>query len=148
MDTNQTDGEKAWQQLHKNSASNIEQVLEANPTNKLLYGRLQPSRKLSKLDEPDMRDSAGEVGRSSLVMYSCGSLQMVEQRQGGQLELTYSRSLYIWNIALRTCWKRWTIGRGGERGSEISVLMARHDDDTYIYMNGFSIKWPRMFGMP
>ena len=24
-------GEKAWQQLHKNAASNIEQVLEATP---------------------------------------------------------------------------------------------------------------------
>ena len=25
------DGEKAWRQLHKNAASNIEQVLEATP---------------------------------------------------------------------------------------------------------------------
>ena len=30
-----------------------------------------PSRKLSKLDEPDTRDTAGEVGTSSWVMYSC-----------------------------------------------------------------------------
>ena len=29
MDANQTDGEKAWRQLHKNAASNIELVLEA-----------------------------------------------------------------------------------------------------------------------
>ena len=29
MDANETDGEKAWLQLHKNAASNIEQVLEA-----------------------------------------------------------------------------------------------------------------------
>ena len=29
MDANKTAGEKAWQQLHKNSASKIEQVLEA-----------------------------------------------------------------------------------------------------------------------
>ena len=29
MDADKTDGEKAWQQLHKNAASNIEQVLEA-----------------------------------------------------------------------------------------------------------------------
>ena len=29
MDANKTDGEKAWLQLHKNAASNIEQVLEA-----------------------------------------------------------------------------------------------------------------------
>ena len=43
----------------------------------------QPSRKLSKLDEPDMRDTAGEV-----VMYSRGPLYMDEQRQDDQLELT------------------------------------------------------------
>ena len=31
MDANKTDGEKAWQQLHKNAVSNIEQVLGAAP---------------------------------------------------------------------------------------------------------------------
>ena len=29
MDANKTNEEKAWQQLHKNAANNIEQVLEA-----------------------------------------------------------------------------------------------------------------------
>ena len=29
----------------------------------------------------------------------------------------------------RTCQRRWTIGRSGERGSGISVLAARHDDE-------------------
>ena len=31
MDANKTAGEKVWRQLHKNSASNIEQVLEVTP---------------------------------------------------------------------------------------------------------------------
>ena len=31
MDANLTYGEKVWQQLHKNTASNIEQVLETAP---------------------------------------------------------------------------------------------------------------------
>ena len=31
MDANKTAREKAWQQLHKNAASNIEQALKANP---------------------------------------------------------------------------------------------------------------------
>ena len=35
----------------------------------------------------------------------------------------------LWNVDLRTSQKRWTIGRSGERGSGISVLVARHDDD-------------------
>ena len=34
-----------------------------HPTKQQLYGH--PSRKLSKLDKPDMRDTAGEVGTSS-----------------------------------------------------------------------------------
>ena len=31
MDANETGGEKAWRQLHKNTAINFEQVLEAMP---------------------------------------------------------------------------------------------------------------------
>ena len=35
----------------------------------------------------------------------------------------------ILDVALRICQKQWTIGRGGERGSELSVLITRHYDD-------------------
>ena len=76
-----------------------------------------------------MQDTAGEVGMSSLVMYSNGTLHMAEQKQGDQIEPTYSSSVRIRGVALRTCRKRWTIGRGNERGSGISVLIARQDDD-------------------
>ena len=61
-------------------------------------------------------------------MYPCGLLHMDVQRQDDQLEHTYSSSEPIWDVALRTCRKQWTIGSGGERGSGISVLIARHDD--------------------
>ena len=61
MDANKMAGEKARRQLHKNAASNIEQVLEATP-HKATY---LPSRKLSKLDESDTQDTAGEAGTSS-----------------------------------------------------------------------------------
>ena len=33
------------------------------------------------------------------------------------------------DVTLKTYRRRWMIGRSGERGSEISVLAARHDDD-------------------
>ena len=66
LDANKTTGEKGWRQLHKNAASNIEQVLEATPTRHQLYGNLPPpSRKLSKLDEPDTQDTAGETRTNS-----------------------------------------------------------------------------------
>ena len=53
---------------------------------------------------------------------------MDKQRQDDQLEPTYSDSVPIQDVALRTCWKQQMIEKGGERGSGMSVLMARHDD--------------------
>ena len=53
---------------------------------------------------------------------------------------TYSSSLRIRDVALRTCKKRWTIGRSGERGSGISVLVARQDDHDDNCRGGFS-RW-------
>ena len=49
-----------------------------------------PLRKLSKLDEPGIRDTAGELGKGSFATYSCGPLDMDEQWQDDQLEPTYS----------------------------------------------------------
>ena len=66
-------------------------------------------------------------------MFSYGPPHMAEQKQDDQLEPTYSSSVMIWDVALRTYQKRWLIGRSGERGSGISVLVARHDDDDDIY---------------
>ena len=88
-----------------------------------------PSRKISKLDEPDTQDTAGEARTSSEVMYFYGPPPMAEQSQDGQLEHTYSSSVKIRDVSQKTCQKRWTIGRNGERGSWISVLATRHDDD-------------------
>ena len=65
MDSNKTAGEEARRQLHKNSASNLEQVLAQHPTRHQLYGHLPPITKLFKLDEPDMHDTAGEAGTNS-----------------------------------------------------------------------------------
>ena len=71
-------------------------------------------------------------------MYSYGPPHMAEQKQDDQLEHTYSSYVRIRDVALKTYRRRWTIGRGGERGSGISVLTARHDDDddthTHIYI--------------
>ena len=54
---------ESWRQLHKNTASCIEQVLEATPhkTADIQPPTTHPSRKLFKLDEPDMRDTAVKV---------------------------------------------------------------------------------------
>ena len=62
-------------------------------------------------------------------MYSYGPPHMVVQKQDDQLEFTYSNYVRTQDVTLKTCRRRWMIGRSGERGSGISVLAARHDDD-------------------
>ena len=53
---------------------------------------------------------------------------MDEQKQDNRQEPTYNSPVPIQDIALKTYRKRWTIEKGGRRGSGISVQMARHDD--------------------
>ena len=66
MDANKTTGEEARWQLHKNAACNPEQVLAANtPQDTNCTATYPLSRKLSKLDEPDMQDNAGEAEMNS-----------------------------------------------------------------------------------
>ena len=72
--------------------SNIEQVLEAAPHKAAAVRPLTTYHENSKLDEPDMQDTAGEVGTNSFVTYSSGPLHMAEQRQDDQLEPTYNSS--------------------------------------------------------
>ena len=74
-------------------------------------------------------------------MYSYGSPHMAAQKQDDQLERTFSSYVRIQDVVLKTYLGRWTIGRSGERGSGISVLPARYDDDDiYIYIYIFKRK--------
>ena len=66
---------------------------------------------------------------------------MAVQKQDDQHEHTFSSLVRIRDVVLKTYLGRWTIGRSGERGSGISVLPARYDDDDddeiyirYIYL--------------
>ena len=60
---------------------------------------------------------------------------MAAQKQGDQLERTFSSYVRIQDVVLKTYLGRWTIGRSGERGSGISVLPARYDDDDDMYIH-------------
>ena len=62
-------------------------------------------------------------------MYSYGSPHTAAQNQDDQHERTFSSYVRKQVVVLKTCLGRWTIGRSGERGSGISVLPARYDDD-------------------
>ena len=62
-------------------------------------------------------------------MYSCGPPHMDVQEWDDQHELTYSSYVRTRDVTLKTCQRRWVIGRNGERWSGISAQAARHDDD-------------------
>ena len=72
-------------------------------------------------------------GILELVMYSYGPPHMAVQKQDDQHDHTFSNYVRIRDVVLKTCRGQWTIGKSGERGSEISVLPARHDDDWVPY---------------
>ena len=60
---------------------------------------------------------------------------MDEQREDDQLEPTHSSSVPVQDVPLKTYWKQWTIEKGGEKGSGISMLMVRRDDDDDIKLH-------------
>ena len=89
-----------------------------------------PSRKLSKLDEPDMEDTAREARQAHK---GCTPMDPhiwpSKSRMTSSNIHTYSSYVRIRDVALKTCQRRWMIERSGKRVSRISVLAARHDDD-------------------
>ena len=121
-------------QLEKKLDGNYTRMLRAmlnkscrqHPTRHQLYGHL-PS--ITKTIQVRRIRHAGHCLRSRDELISDGSPHMAKQKQDDQLEHTNSSYVRIWDVALKTCQRRWMIGRSGERGSGISVLVARHDDD-------------------
>ena len=104
-----------------------------HPTKHHLYGHLPPITKTIKMRQTR---HAGHCWRSRDELIRDVLLwtpHMAEQKHGDQLEPTCSSSVRIWDVALRTCQKRWKIGRNGEIGSEISMLEVRQDDDDLIW---------------
>ena len=100
-----------------------------HPTRHQLYGHLPPITKTIQVRRTRHADTAGEARTNSSVMYSYGAPHMATQKQDDQLEHTYSSYVRIRDVTLKTCQKRWMIGRSGKRVSGISVLAARLDDD-------------------
>ena len=100
-----------------------------HPTRHQLYGHPPP---IMKTIQVRRTRHAGHCWRSRDELISDVLLltpHMAGQKQDYQLLHTYSSYVRIWDVALKTYQRRWTIRRRGERGSGISVLAARHDDD-------------------
>ena len=110
-----------------------------HPTKQQLYDHLFP---ITKTIQVRRSRHEGHCWRSRDELISDVLLwtpHMAEQKQDGQLEHIYSSYVRIRDVALKTCQRRWTIGRSGERGSGISVLAERHDDDMILILFTFII---------
>ena len=95
-----------------------------HPTKQQLYGYLPPIRKTIKIRRTR---HAGHCWRSRDELASDVLLRTSSHgraKAGRPLEPSYSSSMLIRDVALKICRKQWTIGRCGERGSGISVLIA------------------------
>ena len=104
-----------------------------HPTKHQLYGHLPP---ITKTIQVRWTRHTGHCWRSRDELISDVLLwtptYMAKQKQDNQLEPTYSSYVRIRDVALKTCQRRWTIGRSDKRESRISVQVARHDDDILI----------------
>ena len=99
-----------------------------HPTQHQLYSHLPP---ITKTIQVRRTRHAGHCWRSRDELISDVILwtPSYDRAKAGLPARIYSSYVGIRNVALKTCQRRWTIGRSGERGSGISVLAARHDDD-------------------
>ena len=108
---------------------------QQHPTKHQLYSHLPP---ITKTIQIKRTRHAGHSWRSREELMSYVLLWTPaygRARVGRLLEHTYSSYMRIRDLALRTCQRRWTIGRSGERRSRICVLAERHDDDDVVLSN-------------
>ena len=96
-----------------------------HPTRHQLYGHLPP---ITKTIQVRWTRHAGHCWRSKDELVSDVLLWTPTYGQA-KPEFTYSSYVRTQDVTLKTCRRRWMIGRSGERESGISVLAARHDDD-------------------
>ena len=105
-----------------------------HPTKQQLYGHLPPIMKTIKVRQIRHARHCWRSRNELISDVLWWTPSHGRAKAGRPARTSYSSSVLIRDVALRTCRKQWTIGRGGERGSEISVLMVHHHDDIYIYI--------------
>ena len=107
LDANKTAGEEARRQLHKNAASNIEQVVEATP-HKAPTIRPPTSHHENYPSETNQtcRTLLEKLGRAHKRCTPMDPHTWAVQKQDDQLEHTYSSSVSIRDVVLKTGQRR------------------------------------------
>ena len=93
-----------------------------HPTRHQLYGHLPPIMKTIQVRQTRHAEHSWRSRDELISDVLLWTPHMAEQKQDNQLKHTYSSSVRIRDVALKTCQRRWKIGRSGERGSGISML--------------------------
>ena len=119
--------ERMEKKLDGNYTRMLRAVLDKFRRQQQLYRHLPPITKTIQIRR--IRHARHYWRSKDEAMYSCGPLNMDEQRQDDQLEPIYNSSVSIQDVAWKTSLERWTIEADGERGLGRSVLAARHDGD-------------------
>ena len=99
------------------------------PTRHQLYGHLPPITKTIQVRRTRLAGNCWRI-RDELISDVLLWTSTHGRAKAGRPARTYIQQLLrIQDVVQKTCRRRWTIGKSGERGSGISVLPARHDDD-------------------
>ena len=128
-----------WLQVSLYNSYKLSSViyLRQHSTKHQLYGHLPP---ITKTIQVRRTRHAGHYWRSRAELISDVLLwnPTYGRAKAGQqaIEHTYSSYVKIQDVALKTWLRWWMIGKSGERGSGISVLAARHDDDNDRNLSG------------
>ena len=99
-----------------------------HPTKHQLYGHLLP---ITKTIQVRWARHARHCWRSGdeLIRDVLLWTPTYGQAKAGWPARTYSSYVRIWDVAQKTSQRQWMIRKSDEKGSGISVLVARHDDD-------------------
>ena len=112
-----------------------------HPTRHQLYGHLPP---ITKTIQVRRTRHAGHCWRSRDELIRDVFLWTPTHgraKAGRPARTTFSNYVRIRDVVLKTCLGRWMIGRSGKRGSGISVLPARHDDEVHTDHSAQDSKW-------
>ena len=130
IDAYEAAGEEAGRKLHKNVESSIKQVLATTPHETPTIRTLAPHHKnYTSSTNQTRRTLLEKQGRAHKRCTPVDPHSWIVQEWDDQHELTYSSYVRTRDVTLKTCRRRWMIGRNGERRSGISAQAARHDDD-------------------
>ena len=124
--------------LEKKLDSNYTRMLRAilskswrqHPTRYQLYGYQPPITKTTQVRRT--RHAGTQLEKQGGVRKWCTPMDphiWPSKSRTTSSNVHTAAMLGYWDVALKTCRRRWTIGRSGDRGSTISVQAARHHDD-------------------